>query len=74
MYVVYVVSCVGISLIPATGHCGCSCPMALLVLYTCCDTQQDAYNIDIHPCLGGQSHGKSTETIASEGCGQPNVW
>jgi hypothetical protein len=31
MYVVYVVSCVGISLLSAIGYCGCSCFMVLLV-------------------------------------------
>jgi hypothetical protein len=32
MYVVYVVSCVGISFLPAMGYCGCSCSTVLLVL------------------------------------------
>jgi hypothetical protein len=32
MSVVYNVSCVGISLLPTTEYCGCSCSMVLLVL------------------------------------------
>jgi hypothetical protein len=34
VYVVYVVSCVRISLLPAMGYCGCSCSTVLLLLVT----------------------------------------